>query len=166
MNNAVNAVNPKIAFIMSHGTANANLTVTKRRRPTKDASIPFVTPEKYLDAFNLSKTGAVTVSNRKEGANMAMVATREPTKPYNRYPTKVAVITIGPGVTCPRAIPSMNVLLSIQPLTSTISWSINGHRREPAAEGKQVDSEHQYSQTEKFLVRKIEPDNSAEQYHA
>ena len=39
----------------------------------------------------------MTISN--EGVNIPNVATIAPGSPYKRYPTKVAVITIGPGVT-------------------------------------------------------------------
>jgi len=41
----------------------------------------------------------------KEGKNTQIVATSPPRGPLNKYPIKVAVMTMGPGVTCPRTMP-------------------------------------------------------------
>lgn len=46
---------------MSHGTADENFIATKKSRPTKETHIPFVAPEKYADALNLSKTGVTII---------------------------------------------------------------------------------------------------------
>lgn len=48
----------------------------------------------------------------------------------------VAVLTIGPGVICPRAMPFNNVCASIQERTSTISWNISGTDAKPPPNAK------------------------------
>ena len=72
---------------------------------------------KTAEPFNRLKKGAVRTINMKEGEKIATVATTAPRRRCVRYPTNAAVMTMGPGVTWPRAMPSMNVFASIQPLT-------------------------------------------------
>jgi hypothetical protein len=65
----------------SQGTENVNLIVTQRRRPTKEANIPFTALRKDGDAVSLSKNPAPVVIKRKEGAKIRNVAAKEPGKP-------------------------------------------------------------------------------------
>ena len=63
----------------------------------KEHKIPLIVLEKYGNANNLSNQGETPITSKKDGRNIAIVATNAPRIPCIRYPTNVAVITIGPG---------------------------------------------------------------------
>jgi len=70
---------------MPQGTTRANLMVTYRRRPTKEARMPCVALTNTGDCFNRWKKGAVPTRSKKEGVKIAMVATMAPESPCTSY---------------------------------------------------------------------------------
>src|SRR5215813_1701815 len=62
----------------------------------------------------------------KDGKKIPIVETSDPQKPATRYPTKVAVITTGPGLIIPIATATRNCRGSSQPYSRTSPCSRKG----------------------------------------
>src|SRR5262249_50517291 len=62
----------------------------------------------------------------KDGKKIPIVETSDPQKPATRYPTKVAVITTGPGLIIPIATATRNCRGSSQPYSLTSPCSRKG----------------------------------------
>ena len=88
--------------------AMANFRVTAPIKPNEAALTPSKAPATSLDDLNVGIRGRISHTKRNEGKNIPMVDTKAPGTPRIKYPTKVAVVNTGPGVSCPMATASIS----------------------------------------------------------
>ncbi len=101
-NNPDCSENPLLCIIVN--AAAEIIPIMAGRKPLKIAAMAaeFLIFSKYWVQVIISNPG---------GKNIASVAFSAPQKPASLYPMKVALIRIGPGVICPKAIASANSLV-------------------------------------------------------
>lgn len=108
-----------------------NWRVTAKRSPMNPERNPLI-----MEAMILLFFIRVCVSPRiriaaRDGKNIPADATTAPRIPFKWYPIKAAVIRTGPGVICPKAMPSLKADKVIQCILETTSCCMRGMEVNP-----------------------------------